>query len=210
MYINAAILTYLTNRQNKALTEFKSEQPVFNRLFDALETIDTSQVKQQFYDELVTNCQNHWVKPDGLIRGIFFEYDYIFRQNESAAAYGVIFGDFKAQAEPYDFGNFTEFADQFYALPGVTLSICNPLSALDWQQFKPDVTSSDVYQSPSDFQGYTELIDAYIFTAFICLHHALAGFTQTPTFKSLNRRSPFYFLIDEHDMGDSYPVYVTG
>ena len=210
MHINPAILTYLTGRRNQALATFQSSQPVFKRLFDQLQTIDTEQVRQNFHNELVANCENHWIHAEELMRGILFEYDYIFRENEHAAAYGVTFGDFKAQAEPYGFGNFTQFADGFEALPGITLSLSNPLSVIERERFEANLPDDELEYYTGNPRGYTELIDAYTFTAFICLHHALADLSQTPTFNALSRRSPFYFLIDQHDMGDAYPVYVTG
>ncbi len=200
MPINQTIRAYLVDQRAQALYAFVSDDAVFNKVRAQLDGVALNEVKRQFYQELVTNCEQLWLKAAEPINGIIFEYDYIYRENEEAVAYGVLFehaNDLNVQAEPYDIVYNYKFAVLFEAVSGVTLRVLNPLAELE--------EVDDFFNQG----GFSELRDAYVFTAFLGLHDALADFVETSAFKRLVRHSPFHFLIQEHDMGKAYPVYIV-
>lgn len=196
MTINEAIYTYLSNRRSTALAEFEPDSPLSEQLFASINSISIEEVKQQFYKEILSNCEDEWVLYVDLIDGLLFEYDYAFRENEQADAYGIIYEGFRMQAEPYNIGSNYNFGAGFACVPGITLRLMNPLTAF---------TEAGM----PVMNGYAALKDSYFFTAFLALHLALTDFVQTEAFAGLKHKLPFHFLIQEHDSGVSYPVCVV-
>lgn len=197
--VNQAIYQYLTSRRDQVLSAFQSTNTVVNSVRDELNLISPHDVKLQFDQELTMNCEKYWLEAIEPIDGIVFEYDYIYRPNEEAVAYGIIFNgqnSFKLQAEPYSFGYDYGFAALFEAVPGITLTVINPLCKLE--------NLPDIYSSES----IAAVKEAYVLTASIALHLALADFVQGSTFERLVRHSPTHFFFQEHDCL-SQPVYVA-
>lgn len=196
--VNQAIYEYLTNQRTQVLQAFQSTNTVVNSVRERLDSVNLDDVSHQFYQELITNCEQYWLEAIEPIDGILLEYDYIYRPNEEAVAYGIIFhgeNSFRLQAEPYHFGYQYGFAALFEAVPGITLSVANPLSELE--------DFPDKYE-----EGVIELKEAYVLTASLALYLSLADFTQSSTFKKLPRHSPTHFFFQEHDC-PSQPVYIA-
>lgn len=217
MNINDEIGKYLKEQIESAENDFNDLEtiPLFKDLFKKLKGVNHQQVIADFKKQLDKNCLEWWTNADQGINiseklyCIFFEHSYLTTQEKpDAAAYGVKkIETLKIQEEDYDLGGDYELASEFYALPGVELSMCAPLYGLDWSQLPEEYTEDgkDVEDEP----GFAELLDAYTFTAYSLLHQAILEFVETSTFAKLNRKSGFQFLIQEHDLGDAQPLYIA-
>jgi len=108
-------------------------------------------------------------------------------------------------------GHNTGFATEFYANPGITMSIFNPLEMLDWskrsQGLKEELAEN--IMNIEDLEGYYDLVNCYVFTNHVILSEALSEFGQTNLFKRLNTKKNFQFHIGEHDTDEIYPLWTN-
>lgn len=204
MNTNEEIRRELGQLQQESLQNFTATPQVndiFKQLFNRLYEFDTKSYKQKLLDELNKNCANWWIntdkgiKPEEELYAIYFEYDYLFEENPQALAYGMA-----AQGD---------FATEFYANPGITMSICNPLEILDWNKFpKAALSGAGFGHGIEDMPGFEDLVNSYVFTNHQVLSEALAEFSETELYKKINTQKGFQFQIAEHDTGDVFPLWV--
>ncbi|HLP93165.1 MAG TPA: hypothetical protein VK168_03970 [Saprospiraceae bacterium] len=211
MNINEMLEEYLQQRKAQAFSDFRrltNPNPLMENLLLALESIDEELVQQNFFTELVENCQNNWTNeeegfnPEEKIQVLLFEYDYYFTKNPLALAYGLIGKDFKIKIKPYRYGYNYEFASSLEANNGLTLTTFSPLAALG-DEIPEAYASYDFFED----EGFTPLIDAYKFTTYLIAHRAVRAFVKTNAFKRLSRETILHVMIGEHDTWETQPIY---
>ncbi|WP_428657284.1 hypothetical protein [Runella sp.] len=166
----------------------------------------------RIFSEILTNCNEWWINetkninPEEKLYCIFFEYDYIYSENLDAVAYGINIGDFrKLQLEPYDIGLSYDFASGFYACPGFTIKTFSPLSNLGIDIWEETLLENGL---PIAYTPEWEAIVKYYKNiTYSIVHNALELFVKTDAFQKINKHDSFQLLIQEHDMGESQPVY---
>lgn len=198
---NQAIQTYLTSRREEALSAIR-HNPLTKAVCAQLEATDLTAVTRQFAQEIGATATKWWptLDADKPIDAILFEYDYLYEPNPMADLYGCRFtdpADLHVQAESYFIG--WDYDMPLEALPGITLSLLNPLYLLQ------NSGNTELFENT---KLVAELRNAYLFTAFLALHHAVAELVQTDVYEHMPRRRPFHFLIQEHDMAETYPIYI--
>jgi hypothetical protein len=210
MDINNEIKKQLNKQLNKSIKRFKAfKHPhiLFTEIFAELDKIDKEAAKKTIMDELEHNCINSWtnpeegVNPNEQVEVFLFEYDDPCALN--AAAYGIVGGKgFKIKSVPYYYGGNYDFVSGLDATYGINLTdILSPLYKID--------NFSVVNNEKVPFyekKGYTELVNAFLNTAYLILHDALSEFVKGETFKKINRPPIFKILIGEHDCA-AQPIY---
>lgn len=198
---NTKIRDYLSSRRTLSIQRLQQSDGHYQETLNTLLALDLAHCQAQNEAELMASCTEWWLLVEEPVDGILFEYDYYAGGTADAAAYGIPFGDFRAdQVDPYGFGWHYDFAKGFEALPGARLHSLERL---------PESPSWSEQTYLADEKRYDLLTNAHKLTAFLVLHDALACFTRTDEFGRLKRRSPFCFVIQEHDNGDTYPLYVV-
>lgn len=174
-------------------------------------SIDISAAATAMQAELAQNIVEWWtnkaqdVDTETPLTCISLEYNYLGEPDAEALAYGI-----GTLGTPLDLNMSTQkldlfdFVDGFEAMPGVTLSICNPLSHLDdmWQE-------DEAYENLdlARLDGYWSLVGIYRTSAYLALHEAFGQLDARGALDAINYEAPLHFVIGEHDSGVTI-VYV--
>ncbi len=181
MAINQDIHTYLTTQRTNLLELTKSDE-LASAVREKLERLDVEDIRQQFCQELIANCEEDWTYTTDFMDGILFEYNDFHSRDEDATAYGIVLDikdSFKVQAEPYGFVGSYDFAQPMEALPCFTLSVFSGF----FQLLSGGLLLSE---GGEPIHAVNEVAEYYVLTAFLALHDALGDFSQTTSFKKRN------------------------
>ncbi len=209
---NTEIKQNLQKKLNKYLDLYQSiqsKEPIFDRLLAELESFDFELYKKNVHDEIKVNLIEWWTNtekgiiPSEELFAILFEYGYFLQKGVDAPAYGIgEWKNFEIQTDEFDMGFDYDFTTEFYASPGITLNFFDPLEILDHNELKYK------YKDIEEFDGYDEIIQLFKVKGMIAIHEVLEKLDKEGTFNTLNCKDNFMFLINEHDTGDVFPLFV--
>lgn len=205
---NLKIGQYLKAQYNSYKAKFlelKNVHSTFIELYQSLEKFDIVAYKAKVSYEVETHLKDWWInpgkgiKPDEVVYSILFEYDSFWQKDVQADAYGIVAWDsFKLHTKSFYLDDY-DFAEGFYAMPGITLNFFDELEKFSWQH-DPDGTLSEEI-------GFEEIQKVYVFYGFVILNEVFYELGQKGNFKTINAKKGFMFMIGEHDMGDIFPIY---
>jgi hypothetical protein len=177
--------------------------PLFEQFKSFIAEISIENLILQFESEVESNITEWWtnkekqVDLESKIFAILFTHRDLTAKQPEALVYGInkTKMPLKIQSEPYLLGSH-DYADGFYALPGITLSICKELHKLDWTSLEDtEYEGIDWYE----LDGRLELFNTYKFAIKYALHESLKKLMQRNRFDKLNSDKPLIFLIQEYD-----------
>ncbi|NIG56295.1 hypothetical protein [Chitinophaga sp. Cy-1792] len=214
--MNTAIKTFFTNE----LTANKSAFLAINNLHPLLapwkEKVSVLNVETNtlaFFEQLEINIREWWTNPEtdidvnAPLYAVLFEYNDIFQGAEiDADAYGIsVLGTpYSSKLEPFNNNSHYDFADGFYAVPGITMDCWNDLAQLASYNIDEEVFGEiEIYK----LEGYEELLKVYLYHAYLALHSALQQLYDQGKLDAIRKQDPCYFLIGEHDCGVQ-PVFI--
>lgn len=214
--MNTAIKTFLSNHllENKsAFLAIKDLHPLLEPFITEVTALSIEESTAAFFAELEANIQNWWtnrekdIDVESPLLAIFFEYGDLREKSEEALAFGInkLESLLGFQVTPYKHLGYYDFVDGFYAVPGVTLECCAPLYKLNYA----NVISQEEYEDIDldELEGYRELMNVYMYSTYLALHQALQQLYDQGKLNGINKRDPFYFLIQEHD-AEAQPLFV--
>lgn len=207
---NLKIGQYLKAQYNSYKAKFlglKNVHSAFSDLYESLEKFDIVAYKAKVAHEIEVHLKDWWInpgkgiKPDEVVYSILFEYDSFWQKDVQADAYGIVaWENFKLHTKSFYIDDY-DFAEGFYAMPGITLNFFDELEKLSWQH-NPDSTLSEEI-------GFEEIQKVYVFYGFVILNEVFYELGQKGIFKTINAKKGFMFMIGEHDMGDIFPIYTV-
>ncbi len=228
---NELIRKNLTKRKESYLSVLNSIPNLDSYLKEILKNLnkfDFSSYKQNLENEILENLKEWWtnsnkgIKKEEQLFAILFEYDFFFKKNVEATAYGIEeWKDYRAQTDKFNMGFNYDFATEFYACPGIKLNFFDSLEALDHSNLPEKYTNNnlnldelkigelieiDEFNDIEDLLGYQEIIELHKFQGMLAVHDVLLKLDSRKIFESLNYKNNFMFLIDEHDSGEVYPL----
>lgn len=206
---NLKIGQYLKAHFNSYKAKFlglKDVHPTFMEIYKALDKFDITAYKTKVSLEIKTNLKEWWtnpsrdIDPNEVVYSILFEYDYFYRKDVTAEAYGiVVFEGFKSYTKNFNMEYDYDFTAGFYAMPGITLNFFDELEKIDLDENSEGYNGSGI--------GYEEILKIYALHGFFILHEVFAELGQKGIFKAINAKKGFMFMIGEHDMGEVFPIY---
>ncbi|RAJ82005.1 hypothetical protein CLV59_104230 [Chitinophaga dinghuensis] len=212
--MNTAIQTFLSRQleENKsAFLAISDLHPLLEPFKGAVQSLSYEESVGAFAAELEENIQNWWTNPEKTnvnteLHAILFEYNDMLNASEIADAYGInkIASPLGFQVEPYDSIGSFDFAEGFYAVPGITLKCFDPL-----QKLSSDEVDEDEYEDIEVYflDGYEELMNVYMYNAYLALHKALQHLYEQGKLDGIRKATPFCFLIGEHDT-EIQPLFI--
>jgi len=199
-------------------------------IFKNLNKFDFNKYKQSVETEILENLNEWWTNKDKGIKkeeelfAILFEYDYFFRKNVEATAYGIgKWKDYQVETDKFDMSFNYDFASEFYACPGIKLNFFDSLEALDYSNLPEkyitnnlnfdeikigEIIEVDEFNDIEDQFGYQEIIELHKYQGMLAIHDVLLELDSRREFESLNYKDKFMFLINEHDSGEFYPLLI--
>lgn len=214
--MNSDIKTFLANKlqdNTSAFLAINNLHPLLEPFRTDVTVLSVEENTAAFFVELEANIQNWWTNPEkdidvtSPLLAIFFEYGDLREKSEEAVAYGInkIESPLGFQVTPYKHLGYYDFADGFYAVPGVTLECCAPLYRLAYSNVisQAEYEDIDLYE----LEGYRELMNVYMYSTYLALHEALQQLYDQSKLNEINRKDPFYFLIQEHD-AEAQPLFI--
>jgi hypothetical protein len=196
---------YLKDRFVKSQTDFlnkKDLHPLLNQFRTTIEAINIGEITSAFEPEISTNIREWWtnkekdVDTEINLLAILFTYGDLDEFKSEALAYGIIKSDvsLKTEPEPYFLGSH-DYADGFYAMPGITLTSRESLNRLHRRNIDEENKNVEIYY----LDGRHELFDTFRRSIELSLHYALRNLRDKGEFAQLKMTKPFHFLLQEHD-----------
>jgi hypothetical protein len=197
---------YLRDRFIKSQTDFlnkKNLHPLLDQFRTAIKTINIEDISAKFELEVSINIKEWWtnkekdVDTEANLLAILFTYGDLDELKSEALAYGIIKSDvsLKSRPEPY-FLDSHDYANGFYAMPGITLNSRDSLNRLHWRNVIDENNKRvEVY----DLEGRHELFDTFRHSIELSLHYALKKLRDNGEFAQLKMNKSFHFLLQEHD-----------
>lgn len=203
--MDEVIEVYIKDRFVKNQKDFldkKKLHPLLSQFKPIVEAIKIGDITSGFEREITTNIKEWWtnkekdVDTEAQLLAILFTYGYLEELNSEALAYGIIKsrGPLQIGPEPYLL-DYHDYADGFYAMPGITLTSRKSLNRLDWTNIDEKYKNVQMY----DLDGYHELFDTFRHSIELSLHYALRNLRDKGEFAPLKMTKPFHFLLQEHD-----------
>ncbi|MCR1026091.1 hypothetical protein NQT66_14810 [Cellulophaga baltica] len=177
--------------------------PLFEEFKPFVSEINIENLTLQFQSEIDINITEWWtnkekkVDLESKIFAILFTHRDLCDKEPEANVYGIneTRTPLKLQLEPYLLDSH-DYADGYYAMPGITLGFCKELHKLDWTSLKnTDYEDVDWYE----LDGRLELFNTYKFAIKLALHKALKKLMSQNRFSEINSINPLHFLIQEYD-----------
>ncbi|WP_405399957.1 hypothetical protein [Maribacter sp. Asnod2-G09] len=177
--------------------------PLFEEFKPFVSEINIENLTLQFHSEIDINITEWWtnkekkVDLESKIFAILFTHRDLCAKEPEAYVYGIneTRTPLKLQLEPYHLDSH-DYADGYYAMPGITLGFCKELHKLDWTSLKnTDYEDVDWYE----LDGRLELFNTYKFAIKLALHNALKKLMSQNRFSKINSINPLHFLIQEYD-----------
>ena len=187
----------------------KGMHPLFEQFKSFITKISTEQLILQFESEIDNNITEWWTNKDkkvdleSKIFAILFTHRDLCSKEPEALVYGIneTRTPLKKQLEPYLLDSH-DYADGYYAMPGITIDFCKELHKLDWTNLKnTEYEGLDWYE----LDGRSELFNTYKFAIKFALHTGLKKLMLSDRFKKINSVNPLHFLIQEYDE-EVYPL----
>ncbi len=213
--MNTAIHTFLSHQleENKAaFLAITNLHPLLAPFREEALALSVEKSVADFTAELEENIKTWWTNPETDIDveaelfAILFEYNDMCELSETAEAYGInkLETPIPFQVEAFDKLGHYDFADGFYAVPGITLNCCAPLNKLAYYNVdKEEYGQIEVYF----LEGYEALMNVYMYNAYLALHKALQHLYDQGKLDKIRKKTPFYFLIEEHDT-EVQPLFI--
>jgi hypothetical protein len=190
-------------KHTASFLSFKNLHPVLEEFKTEILNINISTLSLNFQREIKYNLDNYWfnkeLNPDynEKLLAILFTYGFLDDSCPKALAYGITKSQNKLQNsfEPFDL-EYHDYANGFYAMPGITLSHCKLLNKLNWRNIDEDkYPNLEVYE----LEGRNELFNSYKYAIDLALHIAINKLNQENSFEKIPKELPFHFLLQEHD-----------
>lgn len=181
----------------------KHLHPLFEQFKSFISEINIDKLTVQFESEVEFNMSEWWTNKeknidlDSKLFAILFTYGDLKEKSPEALVYGInqIGAPLKKQLETYDLG-WHEYAEGYYALPGVNLNFCEVLQKLNYRNLEETPYEGiDWYE----LDGRLELFSTYKFAIAYALHESLNRLLQRKKFTGINSVIPFYILIQQYD-----------
>lgn len=234
---NKSIQNNLSLKKTKCLAALNSNEnldPLFKEILEKIIGFDFENYKRNLEVEILANLKNWWsnsekgIKKEEELYAILFEYDYFFKKDVNATAYGIgEWRDYKVQADKFNMGFDYDFTSEFYAHPGIQLNFFDSLESLDPnnlpERFEEENIDLDelLKREPiklEDYndednnielvEGYDEIIALHKYEGMLAIHDVLVKIDADNGFESLNYKDDFMFIINEHDSGEVYPLLI--
>ncbi|RBL89884.1 hypothetical protein [Chitinophaga flava] len=213
--MNSEIKAFLSNElsaNKSAFLAITDLHPLLEEFRPLVPELSADDNVSAFVAELEANIRNWWTNPEKDIDmetalfAILFEYSDLLTESEEALVYGItkLENPIPFQVTPYDNLGSYDFANGYYAVPGVSLECCTPLTKLAYFNIDEDKYGHlDVFE----LEGYSELSNIYMYNAYLALHKALQHLYDHDKLKGVSMKDSFYFLIGEHDC-EVQPLFV--
>ncbi len=197
--------TYIKDKLVKSKTDFLSKRnlhPLLEQFRTIVEGININETTLKFELEISTNIREWWtnkqkdVDTDVGLLAILFTYGSLDEFDSEALAYGITKSDLslKTNPEPYLLDSH-DYANGFYAMPGITLTLRESLNRLHWRNINEENKEVEIYY----LDGHHQLFDTFRHTIELSLHYALKNLRDKGELISLRMNKPFHFLLQEHD-----------
>ncbi|MFS4418312.1 hypothetical protein [Maribacter sp. 2307ULW6-5] len=214
--INEKIGSELQEQFNQTKKQFLNKRelhPLFEQFKNYISKINIEELISDFEKEIDLNIDAWWTNSEkkvdlnSKILAILFTHRDLADKNPEANVYGVneVNNPLQIVTESYDLGSH-DYADGYYALPGITLTFCKELHKLDYTSLKnTEYEGLDWY----DFDGRIELFDSYRFALKYALHKSLSNLEKRNRFNKINSTKPLHFLVQEYHDGKVTPVLIV-
>ncbi|MFN5073282.1 MAG: hypothetical protein ACK5ZY_08985 [Cyclobacteriaceae bacterium] len=196
---------YIREKLIKSKTDFLSKKnlhPLLEQFRTIVKDIDINDTASKFELEISTNIREWWtnkekdVDTDVDLLAILFTYGSLDEFNSEALAYGICKSDLllNTKPEPYLLDSH-DYANGFYAMPGITLTLRESLNRLHWRNIDEENKEVEIYY----LDGRHQLFDTFRHSIELALHYALRNLKDKGELVSLKMNKPFHFLLQEHD-----------
>ncbi|MCC9065179.1 hypothetical protein [Flavobacterium piscisymbiosum] len=181
----------------------KDLHPLFEQFKFFISEINIEKLISQFESEIELNISEWWINKErdidlnSKLFAILFTYGDLKEKLPQALVYGInqIETPLKKQLETYDLG-WHEYADGYYALPGINLDFCQALQKLNYKNLEG---SQDEEIDWYELEGRIELFNTYKFAIAYALHESLNNLMQLNKLISINSVVPLHFLLQQYD-----------
>lgn len=196
---------YIREKFIKNQTDFLSKKnlhPLLEPFRAIVKEIDINDTTLKFEVEISNNIKVWWTNKEKDVDtavdllAILFTYGSLDELNAEALAYRICESalSLKINPAPYLLDSH-DYANGFYAMPGITLTLRNSLNRLHWRNIDKGYEGLDIY----DLDGCHQLFDTFRHSIELSLHHALKNLRDKGELNSLKMNKPFHFLLQEHD-----------